>query len=92
MEIECAKALAKKDLERISAIAKRKFAVLKVAVSHRTGVMKVGDAIVAIAVSAKHRKEAFAACNYIITELKKTTPIWKKESGPSGQRWVAGGR
>jgi molybdopterin synthase catalytic subunit len=88
MELESARDLAKSDMERISNLALRKFDVLKVAVSHRIGELNVGDIIVAIAVSAPHRKDAFAACKYIIDELKKTTPIWKKELGPRKQRWV----
>lgn len=88
MQIECASDLARKDLERIAGAAMRKFTVLRVAVLHRTGALKVGDTIVAIAVSAPHRKNAFNACSFIINELKKSTPIWKKESGPRGQRWV----
>jgi len=92
VEIESAARLAKIDLERISGCAMKKFDILKVAVAHRVGVMRIGETIVAIAVSAAHRKDAFAASKFIIDELKKTTPIWKKESGPSGHRWVEGKR
>jgi molybdopterin synthase catalytic subunit len=88
MELESARDLAKADLERITNLTLRKFDVLKVTVSHRIGELKVGDSIVAIAVSAAHRQDAFAACKYIIDEMKKTTPIWKKELGPRKQRWV----
>ena len=52
------------------------------------GRLKVGDVIVAICVGAAHRKDAFKACEFIIDELKKTTPIWKKEIGPGRERWV----
>jgi molybdopterin synthase catalytic subunit len=88
MKLESARDLAKADLERITNLTLRKFDVLKVTVSHRIGELKVGDIIVAIAVSAAHRQDAFAACKYIIDEMKKTTPIWKKELGPRKQRWV----
>lgn len=90
MELESARALAKSDLERISNLTLRKFDTLRVAISHRIGELNVGDIIVAIAVSAAHRRSAFAACMHIIDELKKTTPIWKKELGASGERWVEG--
>lgn len=90
MEAEAAVDMAKRDLKRISGEALRKHRVSKISVAHRIGKLRVGDAIVAIAVSAPHRKDAFAACKYIIDELKKTTPIWKKESGPRGSRWVGG--
>jgi molybdopterin synthase catalytic subunit len=88
MELESERSMAKSDLERISHLAIRQFDVLKVTVSHRIGKLKVGEIIVAIAVSAPHRHDAFAACKYMIDELKKTTPIWKKELGPRRQRWV----
>lgn len=88
IELESAQDLARVDLERIANLALRRFDVLKVTVSHRIGKLKVGDIIVAIAVSAAHRKDAFAACKYIVDEMKKTTPIWKKELGHRVQRWV----
>jgi molybdopterin synthase catalytic subunit len=92
MKLESARDLAKSDLERISILASRRFDVLKVTVSHRIGELNVGNIIVAIAVSAAHRKDAFAACQYIIDELKKTTPIWKKELGSLRRQWVEGKR
>lgn len=92
MELESAPKLARSDLERISNLALHQFDVLKVTVSHRIGKLNVGDIIVAIAVSGPHRQAAFAACQYVIDELKKTTPIWKKEIGPLGRRWVEGKR
>jgi len=92
MGLEAAHELAKADLERISNLTLRKFDVLKVTISHRIGELRVGDIIVVIAVSAAHRKDAFAASQHIIDELKKTTPIWKKELGSKGRRWVEGKR
>jgi molybdopterin synthase catalytic subunit len=43
---------------------------------------------VVVACSAPHRGEAFDACRYVIDEVKRRVPIWKKESGPAGDRWV----
>ena len=88
LELEAAEDLATKDLLRIAAAAERKFDITRLAVHHRIGRMKVGEVIVAIAVSAPHRKDAFTACRYVIDELKKTTPIWKKEFGASAAKWV----
>ena len=56
---------------------------------HRVGQLVVGEVAVQIEVSAPHRREAFAGCEYIIDELKKRVPIWKKEhyaDGDSG--WI----
>ncbi|MBI5360546.1 MAG: molybdenum cofactor biosynthesis protein MoaE [Planctomycetes bacterium] len=71
--------MAKKDLARIAAECMKKWAVLKVDIAHRTGLLKVGEASIITIVTASHRKDAYAASRYIIEEIKKTTPIWKKE-------------
>jgi molybdopterin synthase catalytic subunit len=91
MELEAATDLAESDLKRIAKESAKRFDLVKVAVHHRIGRMKVGDVIVVIAVSAPHRVDAFNACRFIIDELKKTTPIWKKEFNGSRHRWVEGG-
>ena len=62
--------------------------VLGVAAIHRVGDLTVGEASVAVAVSAPHRPEAFAAAAYLIDELKRRAPIWKKEHWPDGAEWV----
>jgi molybdopterin synthase catalytic subunit len=91
MELEAATDLAEADLKRIVKESSKRFDLVKVAVHHRIGRLKVGDVIVLIAVSAPHRVDAFNACRFIIDELKKTTPIWKKEFSGSRHRWVEGG-
>lgn len=88
--LEAAEDLAREDIERIARAAKRRFNVAQIAVSHRVGSLGLGDVIVIIAVGATHRKDAFAACRFVIDELKKSTPIWKKELGPGWERWVKG--
>jgi molybdopterin synthase catalytic subunit len=57
-------------------------------VGHRLGEVKVGEASVVIAVSCPHRAEAFDACEFLIDELKKSVPIWKREICAHGERWV----
>jgi len=90
MHLEAAEDLARKDIRRIAERAMSTHELIGVAVTHRVGDLKVGEVIVVVAVSAAHRKDAFDACEYMIDELKKTTPIWKKElSGRRGQ-WVKG--
>lgn len=90
LRVETAKGLAKADLVRMAKAAAEKFDVIGISVVHRTGKLRVGDIIVAIAVSAPHRKHAFSACGFLIDELKKTTPIWKKEFGSGSEWWVNG--
>jgi molybdopterin synthase catalytic subunit len=50
----------------------------------------LGEASVAVAVATAHRKDAFAAGEYIIDELKARAPIWKKEYRPDGAEWSRG--
>jgi molybdopterin synthase catalytic subunit len=61
--------------------------VARVALLHRTGVVELGDAAVVVAVSAPHREAAFEAARYAIDELKRTAPIWKRESWDGGESW-----
>lgn len=63
----------------------------RVAVVHRVGELTVGDVSVAIAVSSPHRAEAYEASRYVIEEIKKRLPVWKKERYIDGREaWVAG--
>jgi molybdopterin synthase catalytic subunit len=60
----------------------------RAAAIHRTGALVVGETSVAVAVGSAHRTDAFAAGRYIIDELKRRAPIWKKEHWPGGAEWV----
>ncbi|MEE9297785.1 MAG: molybdenum cofactor biosynthesis protein MoaE [Acidimicrobiia bacterium] len=62
--------------------------VVRVAAVHRTGSLGIGEVSVGVAVSAPHRGEAFPAGQYLIDELKRRAPIWKKEHWPGGAEWV----
>jgi molybdopterin synthase catalytic subunit len=59
----------------------------RIALLHRTGVVDIGDAAVVVAVSAPHRAEAFEAARFAIDTLKRTVPIWKRESWAGGESW-----
>lgn len=64
-------------------------AVVAIAVSHRVGVLAVGDVALAAAVSTAHRAEAFAACARLVDEVKKRLPIWKRQVfGDGTDEWV----
>lgn len=79
LEFECYRDMALKELEGLRQSAITKFHVNDVGIIHRVGQLKVGEDIVLIVVSAGHRHEAFKACRYLIDELKKIVPIWKKD-------------
>jgi MoaE-MoaD fusion protein len=68
-----------------------KYDLCAIAITHRTGVCEVGEASVAIAVSAPHRHDALAACTEAIDTLKQTVPLWKKEVYEGGEEWIGRG-
>ena len=70
--------------------AATKWPVLSAVVEHRSGVVNLGEASVAVAVATAHRGDAFEAARYIIDELKARAPIWKKEHWPGGAEWSRG--
>jgi adenylyltransferase/sulfurtransferase len=89
LEYEAFEPLAIKEGERIVAEAIARFGIEHAACVHRIGDLAIGEMAVWVGVSARHRAEAFAACRYIIDEVKHRVPIWKKEhyeNGDSG--WV----
>lgn len=90
MSLEVYEELAARELESICREAEKRFKVNKVSIVHRCGELGVGDNIVFIGVSAGHRQQGFDGCRYIIDELKKRVPIWKKEHTPQGEQWVEG--
>lgn len=65
--------------------------VARVAAAHRVGSLSVGEISVGVAVSSPHRSDAFPAGQYLIDELKRRAPIWKKEHWPGGAEWVQEG-
>jgi molybdopterin synthase catalytic subunit len=80
-------------LEQMCALAdeaRTRFAVREVAVVHRLGRLMVGETSVLIAVASAHRGAAFDACRWLIDTLKKTVPIWKKETFADGAVWADG--
>ena len=77
------------EFDRILADARERWAAARIAVRHRMGVIPAGDASIAIAAAAPHRAEAFDACRFVIEEVKKRLPIWKKELRVDGTKvWV----
>ena len=64
------------------------FGVDRIAIIHRTGLLKPGDASVVICVASPHRDEAFRAARHAIERLKQIVPIWKKEHYADGAVWI----
>jgi molybdopterin synthase catalytic subunit/molybdopterin converting factor small subunit len=89
---EAYETMARRELEKIAAAAAGRWPVTRIAITHRTGRLTVGEISVAVAVSSPHRAEAFEAGRYAIDTLKQTVPIWKKEIWEGGAAWVGGDR
>ena len=86
LEYEVFPEMARDVLEAVSAEAEARWPVA-VAVAHRTGVVPIGEAAVAIVTAAAHRAEAYEANRYVIEAIKERLPIWKRERFADGSEW-----
>jgi molybdopterin synthase catalytic subunit len=83
--------MAEQALAEIVEEARSRWATGAITVVHRYGRLELGEVSVAIVVAAPHRGDAYAASRYVIEELKKRVPIWKKEGYLDGEsEWVRG--
>lgn len=81
--------MAEKKLEDIRKRALENFNIIEMAIVHRIGPISIGEDIVLIVAASAHRNDAFMACEWAITELKRVTPIWKRETTKTGEVWVS---
>ncbi len=87
---EAYEAMALREMEKLIEQAHEKFDIESVSMVHRLGKLEIGETSVVISVAAPHRKAAFEACQWLIKELKRTVPIWKKEVYKDEEIWVEG--
>ena len=81
--------MAEEEIARILNEAQNQWPDARVQLRHRLGEIPAGEASIAIAAAAPHRDEAFRACRFVIEEVKKRLPIWKKELYADGTaRWT----
>ena len=80
--------MAEKKLAEIRKKAIKDFGVIDMSIIHRVGPIDIGENIVLIIAVGEHRGETFKACEWAIAELKRTTPIWKRETTTKGEVWV----
>jgi len=80
--------MAEKKLEEIRIQAIKDYGIIEMIIIHRIGEIDIGENIVLIVAAGEHRKETFKACEWAIAELKRTTPIWKRETTTTGEVWV----
>jgi len=90
LDYEAYEEMALKQMDSLSRDALSRFGVRHVTLVHRLGRLNVGETSVLIVVASAHRAQAFDACRWLIDTLKKTVPIWKKETFVDGVVWAAG--
>lgn len=88
LELEHYPGMTEKSIEAMIDAAQGRFDIRGARVVHRVGRLLPGEQIVLVAVSSAHRGQAFQACEFIMDYLKTQAPFWKKETTPSGARWV----
>lgn len=88
LELEHYPGMTEAALEDIAAQARRRWSLIDVLVVHRIGQLSGCEQIVLVAVAARHRGDAFAACEFVMDYLKSRAPLWKKQHTADGWRWV----
>jgi molybdopterin synthase catalytic subunit/molybdopterin converting factor small subunit len=91
LDYEAYEGMAEQVMAEIAAALKSRYDIFEIAIHHRTGRVDIGEASVVIAVSAKHRHDALAACKDAIDTLKQQVPLWKKEVYEGGEEWIGRG-
>jgi molybdopterin synthase catalytic subunit len=90
LDYEAYREMALTQMQGLAAEAASRFGVRQIALVHRLGRLQVGETSVLIAVASAHRGAAFDACRWLIDTLKKTVPIWKRETFADGVVWADG--
>jgi molybdopterin synthase catalytic subunit len=89
IEYSAYEAMVEAEFERLLADARGRWPDVRIGVRHRLGTIPVGEASIAIAAAAPHRAQAFDACRFVIEEVKRRIPVWKKELRLDGSEvWV----
>ena len=88
MTLEHYPGMTEKSLSGIVEQAVARWSIADALIVHRVGKLKPLDQIVLVLVASAHRKDAFAACEFMMDFLKTEAPFWKKEQTPNGERWV----
>lgn len=88
LDFEAYDAMAIRQMEHIAYEAVNKWPLVKLAIIHAVGAKDPGTPVVVVGVSSAHRDASFEACRFLIDELKKTVPIWKKEFYEDNSVWV----
>ncbi|MGB5948405.1 MAG: molybdopterin synthase catalytic subunit MoaE [Parvibaculum sp.] len=88
MELEHYPGMTERELARIEAEANARWRLQASLIIHRVGKLEPGDNIVLVITASAHREDAFRAAEFLMDYLKTRAPLWKREGGPEGARWV----
>lgn len=88
LEYEAYESMAVAEMQRIADEICAEHQGVRLAAGHRTGELRVGDIAAICVASAAHRDQAFEACRLLIDRIKERVPIWKRERGAEGARWL----
>ena len=88
LTLECYPELADAQIGKAIAEAITRFSLIKASVIHRYGTLQPGEPIVQVMTLAPHREAAFQGAEFLMDYLKTDAPFWKKETTPTGERWV----
>ena len=90
LEYDAYPAMAERVMREIAEEAKARFGLEDCAVLHRTGRLEIGETSPLVAVASGHRAESFDAGHWLVDEIKKRVPVWKKEVWEDGEAWIEG--
>jgi molybdopterin synthase catalytic subunit len=88
LRLEHYSGMTEREIARCIGEAEERWQLLAVTVIHRIGEMRPGEPIVLVAVAALHRREAFAACEFLMDQLKTIAPFWKQKMKGADAQWV----
>jgi molybdopterin synthase catalytic subunit len=88
MQIEHYPGMTEKALSNIAQDAHMRWALQRVLIIHRHGLLQKGETIMMVATASKHRADAFASADFLMDYLKSRAPFWKKERSSQGAEWV----
>lgn len=90
LEYDAYPQMAERVMRELAEEAKEKFGLEDCAVLHRTGRLEIGETSLLVAVASGHRAESFEAGHWLVNEIKKRVPVWKKEVWEDGEEWIEG--
>lgn len=90
LEYEAYPEMAEKVMRQLGEEAITQFGLERVAILHRTGRLEIGETSLLVAISSGHRAESFEGGHWLVNEIKKRVPVWKKEVWDTGEAWIEG--